>query len=409
MKEELSIDIIGLAGACSYALDCIEAELVNIKNKHGKRVAYISICMAEYWKIQGDELQDLAMCALLHDNALTQYISEELKKDSVIDFKKDLSEKKTHLHCVYGENNITKIPFKTDVSNVILYHHEHADGTGPFQKKWQEIPLFARIIHLADTIDIIGNSIESDSQRWNFICRYLSKNKDRLYDSECVNAFLKGFSPESFEALSDGSFESKLWEVIPRKKQVFDWETCKNVADFFAKIVDYKSPFTSRHSIGVAEKAALFAKYIGFDLINVQKMYLAGALHDIGKMAIGNEILEKPDKLTDDEFSKMKNHAGYTYLILSEVDDFEEIRDWAAFHHEKLNGKGYPFGKNASELNEPERIMACIDIYQALTEDRPYKKGLSHEKTCEMLDDMAQKGFVDSDISKKIRECFGGI
>ena len=116
-----------------------------------------------------------------------------------------------------------------------------------------------------------------------------------------------------------------------------------------------------------------------------------------------------PDKLTDDEFSKMKNHAGYTYIILSEVEDFEEIRDWASFHHEKLNGKGYPFGKTAAELNEPERIMACIDIYQALTEDRPYKKGLSHEKTCEMLDDMAQKGFVDSDISKKIRECFGGI
>ena len=68
----------------------IEAELVNIKNKHGKRVAYISICMAEYWKIQGDELQDLAMCALLYDNALTQYISEELKKDSVINCKKVL-------------------------------------------------------------------------------------------------------------------------------------------------------------------------------------------------------------------------------------------------------------------------------------------------------------------------------
>ena len=109
------------------------------------------------------------------------------------------------------------------------------------------------------------------------------------------------------------------------------------------------------------------------------------------------------------EFDKMKNHAGYTYLMLSQVDGFEDIRDWAAFHHEKLNGKGYPFGKTADELNEPERIMACIDIYQALTEDRPYKKGLSHEKTCEMLDDMAQKGFVDSDISKKIRECFGGI
>ena len=156
MKEELSIDIIGLAGACSYALDCIEAELVNIKNKHGKRVAYISICMAEYWKIQGDELQDLAMCALLHDNALTQYISEELKKDSVINCKKDLSEKKTNLHCIYGEKNITKIP------------------------------LFARIIHLADTIDIIGNNKGSGNNSWNFICQYLLKNRDGLFDSECV-------------------------------------------------------------------------------------------------------------------------------------------------------------------------------------------------------------------------------
>ena len=406
--EQLSIDIVGLAGACSYALDCIEAELVNVKNKHGKRVAYISVCMAKYCAIQGDALQDLAICALLHDNALTQYISEEVQKYPDTDIKNDLSENKTNMHCVYGEKNITKIPFKTDISNVILYHHEHADGTGPFRKKWHEIPLFSRIIHLADIVDIIGNSIESDD-RWNFICQYLSKNKDRLFDSECVNAFQKGFTKESFMCLRDDSFETKLWEIVPREKQIFDWKTCKNVADFFAKIVDYKSPFTCRHSIGVAEKASLLAKYMGYDSITVQKMYLAGALHDIGKMAVGNEILEKPDKLTDDEFSKMKNHAGYTYLILSEVNDFEDIRDWAAFHHEKLNGKGYPFGKTADELNEPERMMACVDIYQALTEDRPYKKGLSHEKTCDILDDMSQKGFIDSDISKTIRECFGRI
>lgn len=255
-------------------------------------------------------------------------------------------------------------------------------------------------------IDIIGNSRDFNGQRWELISQYLLKNKDHLYDSECVNAFFKVFSKEAFMALSEDSFESELWKIIPREKQAFDWKTCKNVADFFAKIVDYKSSFTSMHSIGVAEKAAAFAKYTGFDSIRVQKMYLAGALHDIGKMVIDNEILEKPDKLTDDEFSKMKNHAGYTYLILSEVNDFEEIRDWAALHHEKLNGKGYPFGKTADELNEPERIMACIDIYQALTEDRPYKKGLSHEKSCDILDDMAQKGFIDSDISNKIRACF---
>ena len=148
--------------------------------------------MAEYWKIQGDELQDLAMCALLHDNALTQYISEELKKDSVIDCKKDLSEKKTNLHCIYGEKNITKIPFKTDVSNVILYHHEHADGTGPFQKKWNEIPLFARIIHLADTIDIIGNNMESGNNSWNQLFKYADEAYELLHDE---------FTPDKYDRI----------------------------------------------------------------------------------------------------------------------------------------------------------------------------------------------------------------
>ena len=79
-------------------------------------------------------------------------------------------------------------------------------------------------------------------------------------------------------------------------------------------------------------------------------------------------------------------------MILSEVEDFEEIRDWAALHHEKLDGSGYPFGRTAEELNEPERILACVDIYQALTEERPYKKGMSHEQACGILEDMAQKG-----------------
>ena len=79
-EKQLSIDIVGLLGACSYALDCIEAELVNVSNKHGKRVAYMSVCMAKYWNVESDALQDLAICALLHDNALTQYYRRSTKE-----------------------------------------------------------------------------------------------------------------------------------------------------------------------------------------------------------------------------------------------------------------------------------------------------------------------------------------
>ena len=206
--------------------------------------------------------------------------------------------------------------------------------------------------------------------------------------------------------IDNETLDTMLWKKVSRIKQELNFTQIKAIADLFAHIVDYKSPFTSNHSIGVAEGAEKISRFMGFDEDICQKMYLAGALHDIGKVAIGNEILEKPEKLTDEEFKTMKHHAEYTYYILSGIDDFEEIRDWAALHHEKLNGKGYPFGKTADELNEQERIMACIDIYQTLTEDRPYKKGLSHEKACDILDDMEQKGFVDSDISNKIRECF---
>ena len=433
---EMELDIVGLVSACSYALDCIEAELVHVSNRHGKRVAYISVCMAEKLGIRGAALQDLAICALLHDNALTQYISEEIQENDILHRQMEaawkseqvgrdipdahdeaynpeivknvaaVTQKKISLHCTYGEQNIKKLPFYTDVAGAILYHHENADGTGAFGKRWDEIPLFARIIHLCDMVDIMGNSCNFSDESWIRAREYVRRNRNILFDGECADVFLEVFSGENFANMSQDKFEEVLWKKIPRDKRNCDFETCKGIADFFAGIVDYKSEFTGKHSLGVAQKAAVLAEFMGYSEADIEKIYMAGALHDIGKMAIGNEILEKPGRLTDEEFSRMKNHAGYTYMILSEVEDFEEVRDWAALHHEKLDGTGYPFGKKADELNEPERIMACVDIYQALTEARPYKDGMPHEKACSILEDMAEKGWIDAGVTEQIRKCF---
>ena len=87
-----------------------------------------------------------------------------------------------------------------------------------------------------------------------------------------------------------------------------------SVAQSFAKIVDYKSPFTSRHSMGVAEKASMLAKYMGYDSVTVQKIYLAGALYDIGKMAVGNEILEKPDAIYEKE--DVSDNSIFSYILV---------------------------------------------------------------------------------------------
>ena len=221
-----------------------------------------------------------------------------------------------------------------------------------------------------------------------------------------MDVFLDVFGEEHFLSLGDADLEERLWNIVPRKKRDFSDEMCKNFANLFAKIIDYKSEFTSRHSLGVAENAARLSAYLGDDAETVLKMYMAGALHDIGKVAIGNDILEKPGRLTDEEFSKMKNHAGYTYMILSQAKGMEDIRDWAALHHEILDGTGYPFGKTGAELNRQERIMACIDIYQALTESRPYKAGMTHDEACAILESMVQKGWIDGGITEQIRKCF---
>ena len=393
----MELDVLGLVAACSYALDCVETELVHVTSRHAKRVAYMSVCVAEQLGICGKDLQDLAVYALLHDNALTQYIQEELHSNLT-----DMKEMpRIGVHCSIGEENIQGFPFHTDVKNVILYHHENADGSGPFGKKSEEVPLFSRIIHLCDLLDQACCRKAFTTETWEWAKDVLKRIRGTMVDEECAEALEKIFSEEYFLSLG-GNFEASLWNKVPRQKQELDFSQIKKLAEFFAKIVDYKSPFTSTHSIGVAERAEKLSHYMGFDEETVQKMYLAGALHDIGKVAVGNEILEKPDRLTDAEFAVMKHHAAYTYNILSEIDDFEEIRDFAAFHHERLDGTGYPFGKDASELNVQERMMACIDIYQALTESRPYKKGMSHERACEILRNMADKGWLDMDIIDKI-------
>lgn len=157
----MKFDVLGLLAACSYALDCVEAELIKVTNNHSKRVAYMAVCTAEKMGIQGQSLQDLAECALLHDNAVAQYIQEELQNDALRNGVTKLGR-----HCTIGEKILKNIPFHNDVFNVILYHHENADGSGPFGKQWNEVPLFARIIHMCDTIDIFCRSMKSDSDEW---------------------------------------------------------------------------------------------------------------------------------------------------------------------------------------------------------------------------------------------------
>lgn len=386
--------------ALSYALDCVEHELVGVTTNHSKRVAYICVKMGEKWEMNKNQLLDLAACALLHDNALTEFIQAEYTEHDEEDTKN------LRAHCVIGEKNLEKVKFFGNVKGAILYHHENADGTGPLKKEWKDIPIYARLIHLADQLDSNFDLSAVTEKKYNEIKDFLFQNTDTVFDKECTHAFFDCFNFEAIRQMENNKIDGTLRVNIPKIEYEYTNEEVIHFAQLFATIVDYKSEFTHNHSIGIAKKAYEMGRFYGYDEETKTKLYLAGALHDIGKLVVDNDLLEKNGKLTKEEYEDVQAHAYETYSILKSVEGFDEVTSWASLHHEKLNGTGYPFGKTAEQLGKNERLMACLDIYQALVEKRPYKNGMEHQQAIGILRNMAAENQLDGEIIEDINCVF---
>ena len=410
----MKLDLTDMLCALSFVLDKAESEVLGVDTGHCRRVSYIALLMAEEAGYSGEELRDFVGCCLLHDNALSEYIREELT-DSVV--LQDLSVKRSgaaetemgtihHHHCVVGEQNIRFLPFHTDVKNVILFHHENADGSGVLGQRASKTPLKAQILHLADMMDTTTHLPSMQASEFEKFCAWVREQTGRLFSEEVAELFFRAVRFEQIADLKDRQILDCLRERLDAPAVDYSDEEIRHLAGMFAKIVDYKSPFTEVHSRGVAEKAEAMAHYYGFDDEKTIRYYFAGAMHDIGKLVIPNDILEKTGRLTDTEFAEMKNHAAATYYILSQIKGIPDIVKWASNHHEKLNGTGYPQGLTAESLSFEEQLMACIDIYQALTEPRPYKDGMPHEEAIRILSDMARKGELNERIVQDVNAAF---
>lgn len=158
----------------------------------------------------------------------------------------------------------------------------------------------------------------------------------------------------------------------------------------FAGIIDYRNAFTANHSAGVARTAEKLAEFAGFSENECKMMYIAGNLHDLGKLAVSKAILEKRAALNTQERNIIRCHTFYTYRLLQAIKGFETINKWAAFHHEKLNGNGYPFHLHSDAIPLGSRIMAVSDVFTAITEDRPYRKGMTLDQAVCVLDAMVE-------------------
>jgi putative nucleotidyltransferase with HDIG domain len=285
--------------------------------------------------------------------------------------------------CERGAEIARRMHFSEGVARGILDLDEHWDGRGqPLGLKGEAISLHARIALLAQVVDVFHNTAGADRARSE-----LRRRAGRWFDPRLVEAFEAAQAmPGFWQALSSPGLEKQVFALEPAGHlRAVDDSLLDDLADGFAQVIDAKSPYTSGHSKRVALVAELIASEIGIDAAERRTLTRAALLHDIGKLGVTNQVLDKPGKLDDEEWGLMKRHPAMGEAILSRVRAFNGAAAVAAGHHEKLDGTGYPYGRSGSQIGLSTRIVAVADIFDALTADRPYRAAMPTDAALAIL------------------------
>jgi HD-GYP domain-containing protein (c-di-GMP phosphodiesterase class II) len=288
--------------------------------------------------------------------------------------------------CDRGAEIALMLGLEVHTAEAIRALDEHWDGGGqPHGLRAQEIPLLGRILCLAQTVEIF-HAAGGLRAAW----RVARQRRGRWFDPALVDALGAILADGAFwDSLQEGDVAA--WEPEDRLLSADD-ARLDRIAEAFAGVVDAKSPWTYRHSQRACLIVMGLASVLKVD-VEMRDLRRAALLHDVGKLAISNRILDKPTALTRAEFGRIREHPLITERILSRVPGCEHIAPMASAHHERLDGGGYPRGLAAAELTLPMRLLAMADVYEALTSERPYRPALSSDEAL---------GIIRADVPERL-------
>ena len=382
MLREIYVDLNNVFLSLSDAIDLANPSIAC----HQMRCAYIVWQMGKTAKLSRERIKRLYMAALLHD------IGAMTPKDKIR--LHTFEESDILAHCLRGEVLFESVPLLAPAAPLIRHHHRNwSDCDAPIG---DPDVLDAQILHLADWVERLIRRDAFILSQMEVITTQIRSMEHTVFHPDIVELFIRTSDREEFWLdISSTRLYGLLLKNGPLRSIETPFEDIASIARVMQKLIDFRSPFTATHSAGVAECASLLTEHFGYMETEVKLMRLAGHFHDLGKLIIPNAILEKPGKLTREEFQVMKQHTYFTYEVLHSIDRLERVAEWAAFHHEKLDGTGYPFRVGAEKINTGARIMAVADIFTALTEDRPYRPGMPLDKALGILEDQAQSGKIE--------------
>lgn len=170
-----------------------------------------------------------------------------------------------------------------------------------------------------------------------------------------------------------------------RNQQQRDKQLLREIIESFAKVIDMKDSYTQGHSFRVAKYTATLAKELGYDDDTIEHYYNIALMHDIGKVSIPDQVLNKPGKLTDDEFQTIKSHTSRGADVLKSISLMPDVIVGAKAHHERPDGKGYPNGLKGDEIPRVAQIIAVADTFDAMYSDRPYRNRMNYDKAVSII------------------------
>lgn len=421
-----NIHLAEIVGALSYALDITEGQPVG----HSIRCCWIGMHLGRAIGLDDAALSDLYYTLLLKDVGCSSnaarlcqlYLANDLQFKSDYKFidhtlpqllgfilshtgmKESLAERfravvnivrnggeiareLIETRCHRGADIARQMRFSETVAQGILDLDEHWNGKGqPLGLEGESISLGARIALLAQVIDVFYTSGGPRDAM-----REVRQRKGTWFDPNLVDVFedIAG-DPNFWVGLGAADIEARVLALEPVQLVItIDDDYLDDVAAGFAKVVDSKSPYTSGHSDRVALFADMIAEAMGLSADRRRWLKRAALLHDIGKLGVSNQVLDKPGKLDDAEFDEIKRHPELGETILSRIAAFADLARIAATHHEKLDGTGYPRRLTAEHLPLETRIVTTADIFDALTADRPYRPAMPVSKALAIMSDMA--------------------
>ena len=340
----------------------------------------------DFKKVDTDSLFQVARFVFSH-TALGHPLREKI--DRILNLVKNGEELATEMfmaRCERGAHIALEMGFNEDIAHAIRCLDEHWNGKGrPRALRGEEIPLLSRIALLSQVADVFSHDGSPDQA-----FSELRKRRSSWFDPDVVDAFGRVFrKQEIWEKLPLDALSEHVRNLEPSEYSLpVNDERLDALARAFGKIIDAKSPYTYGHSQRVGDYTMAIAREMGLSEERCRWIRRGGFLHDLGKLGVSNTILDKPGRLSPEEYDIVQSHARYTEEILVRIGAFKTLSFVAGAHHERLDGAGYPRRLVAKEIPIETRIISVADIYDALTEDRPYRKAMEDVKAFSILHEL---------------------